>query len=115
MMSTIPPVKTIIYTPAFASFGNLLYHTFFINQSSPGFLCSYRVADFEFTPECIVFDLLNIGLYHGWLVDPQEAEETKAVSKLSYNQLVEKIILTKQQPDNSQQVSEGRHDSKLQN
>lgn len=29
------------------------------------------VADFEYTPECIVFDLLDIPLYHGWLVDPQ--------------------------------------------
>lgn len=29
------------------------------------------VSDFEYTPECIVFDLLNIPLYHGWLVDPQ--------------------------------------------
>lgn len=31
------------------------------------------VADFEYTPECIVFDLLGIPLYHGWLVDPQVA------------------------------------------
>ncbi|XP_010192274.1 PREDICTED: protein FAM63A-like, partial [Mesitornis unicolor] len=29
------------------------------------------VADFEYTPECIVFDLLNVPLYHGWLVDLQ--------------------------------------------
>jgi hypothetical protein len=29
------------------------------------------VSDFEYTPECIIFDLLNISLYHGWLVDPQ--------------------------------------------
>lgn len=29
------------------------------------------VSDFEYTPECIVFDLLNVPLYHGWLVDPQ--------------------------------------------
>ena len=29
------------------------------------------VQDFEYTPECIIFDLLNISLYHGWLVDPQ--------------------------------------------
>ncbi|XP_010218751.1 PREDICTED: protein FAM63A [Tinamus guttatus] len=28
------------------------------------------VSDFEYTPECIVFDLLNVPLYHGWLVDP---------------------------------------------
>ncbi|NWH83774.1 MINY1 hydrolase, partial [Aegithalos caudatus] len=33
------------------------------------------VSDFEYTPECIVFDLLNIPLYHGWLVDPQMIPE----------------------------------------
>ncbi|GAA6065038.1 ubiquitin carboxyl-terminal hydrolase MINDY-2 isoform X1, partial [Tachysurus ichikawai] len=29
------------------------------------------VRVFEYTPECIVFDLLDIPLYHGWLVEPQ--------------------------------------------
>ncbi|NWU50720.1 MINY1 hydrolase, partial [Dromas ardeola] len=61
------------------------------------------VSDFEYTPECIVFDLLNVPLYHGWLVDPQVVQ---AVGKLSYNQLVEKIITCKQASDSSL-VSEG--------
>lgn len=65
------------------------------------------VSDFEFTPECIVFDLLSIGLYHGWLVDPQNAEMLSAVGGLSYNQLVEKIIASKQDGAESQLVSEG--------
>ncbi|NWS27014.1 MINY1 hydrolase, partial [Polioptila caerulea] len=64
------------------------------------------VTDFEYTPECIVFDLLNIPLYHGWLVDPQSPEQVRAVGKLSYNQLVEKIITCKQASDSSL-VSEG--------
>ncbi|XP_062367267.1 ubiquitin carboxyl-terminal hydrolase MINDY-1 isoform X2 [Cinclus cinclus] len=64
------------------------------------------VSDFEYTPECIVFDLLNIPLYHGWLVDPQSPEQVQAVGKLSYNQLVEKIITCKQSSDSSL-VSEG--------
>ncbi|KAK3512186.1 hypothetical protein QTP70_033939 [Hemibagrus guttatus] len=64
------------------------------------------VADFEYTPECIVFDLLNIPLYHGWLVDPQSPEMASAVGKLSYNQLVEKIIIYKHSTD-SIRVSEG--------
>ncbi|NWZ34944.1 MINY1 hydrolase, partial [Brachypodius atriceps] len=64
------------------------------------------VSDFEYTPECIVFDLLNIPLYHGWLVDPQSPEQVQAVGKLSYNQLVEKIITCKQASDSSL-VSEG--------
>ncbi|XP_051519661.1 ubiquitin carboxyl-terminal hydrolase MINDY-1 [Myxocyprinus asiaticus] len=64
------------------------------------------VSDFEYTPECIVFDLLDIPLYHGWLVDPQSPEMVSAVGKLSYNQLVEKIIDFKHSTDSSQ-VSEG--------
>ncbi|KAK7379667.1 hypothetical protein VNO80_05131 [Phaseolus coccineus] len=30
-----------------------------------------RIADFEFTRECAIFDQLDIPLYHGWIVDPQ--------------------------------------------
>ncbi|XP_054572169.1 ubiquitin carboxyl-terminal hydrolase MINDY-2 isoform X3 [Eptesicus fuscus] len=64
------------------------------------------VRVFEYTPECIVFDLLDIPLYHGWLVDPQMDDIVKAVGNCSYNQLVEKIISCKQS-DNSELVSEG--------
>ncbi|XP_067827603.1 ubiquitin carboxyl-terminal hydrolase MINDY-2 isoform X2 [Heptranchias perlo] len=64
------------------------------------------VRVFEYTPECIVFDLLDIALYHGWLVDPQNADVAKAVGMCSYNQLVEKIIFCKQS-ENSELVSEG--------
>ncbi|KAG8198506.1 hypothetical protein JTE90_017372 [Oedothorax gibbosus] len=53
------------------------------------------ISDFEYTPECIIFDLLRIPLYHGWLVDPQMSEVMSAVGKCSYNQLVEKIINAK--------------------
>nr|XP_028561357.1 ubiquitin carboxyl-terminal hydrolase MINDY-2 isoform X2 [Podarcis muralis] len=64
------------------------------------------VRVFEYTPECIVFDLLDIPLYHGWLVDPQTADIVKAVGNCSYNQLVEKIICCKQS-DNTKLVDEG--------
>lgn len=57
------------------------------------------VSDFEYTPECSVFDLLGVPLYHGWLVDPQSSEAVSAVGKLSYNQLVEKIITCKHSSD----------------
>ncbi|XP_003748263.1 ubiquitin carboxyl-terminal hydrolase MINDY-2 [Galendromus occidentalis] len=57
------------------------------------------VRDFEYTPECTVFDHLQIPLYHGWLVDPQEAEMSQTIGKLSYNQLVEKIINEKTSDD----------------
>ncbi|XP_055965008.1 ubiquitin carboxyl-terminal hydrolase MINDY-1 isoform X2 [Sorex fumeus] len=64
------------------------------------------VSDFEYTPECSIFDLLGVPLYHGWLVDPQSPEATSMVGKLSYNQLVEKIITYKHSSD-SNEVMEG--------
>lgn len=42
------------------------------------------VRDFEYTPECIIFDLLRIPLFHGWLVDPQTPEVVVAVGKLIF-------------------------------
>lgn len=64
------------------------------------------VRDFEYTTECIIFDLLHVSLYHGWLVDPQNQDEVEAVGKCSYNQLVEKIIgdKTSDKPEEVQQA-----------
>lgn len=62
------------------------------------------VTHFEYTDTCVLFDLLNISLYHGWLTDPQGKEVWEAVGTLSYNQLVEKIITHK----NSDQEEEAR-------
>ena len=59
----------------------------------------FQVSDFEYTKECIIFDLLNISLYHGWLLDPQEEDVATAVHSLSYNQLVEIIIDNKHSAD----------------
>lgn len=55
-----------------------------LNSFSPPVPCGYylfltlinmqemcRIDDFEFTRECAIFDLLDIPLYHGWIVDPQ--------------------------------------------
>ena len=55
---------------------------------------SSSVDKFEYTPECIIFDLLNIQLFHGWVIDPQDTELRTIVSSdaPSYNQLVEKMI-----------------------
>lgn len=50
------------------------------------------VSHFEYTNEQLIFDILDINLYHGWLVDPQMEDLCLAVNSLSYNQLVEKII-----------------------
>ena len=53
---------------------------------------------FEYTRECSIFDLLNIQLFHGWVIDPQNNELNKIVNSnaSSYNQLIEKMIRQKQ-------------------
>ncbi|XP_051199400.1 uncharacterized protein [Lolium perenne] len=46
-----------------------------------------KVDDFEFTPERAIFDLLDIPLYHGWIVDPQDTDTATAIGSKSYNAL----------------------------
>ncbi len=50
------------------------------------------MESFEFTSESGIFDLFQVQLYHGWLVDPQDQLTYDVVCMLSYNQLVEMII-----------------------
>lgn len=64
-------------------------------QAKNNYVSLLSVSDFEYTPECIIFDLLQIPLYHGWLIDPQSTNVLTAVGHSSYNQLVEKIINNK--------------------
>uniref|UniRef100_A0A1D1YXN6 Protein FAM63A n=1 Tax=Anthurium amnicola TaxID=1678845 RepID=A0A1D1YXN6_9ARAE len=51
-----------------------------------------KINDFEFTPECAIFDLFDIGLYHGWIVDPQDRETATAIGSKSYNALVGELV-----------------------
>ena len=44
---------------------------FFVKHSVFFFLGYCSITEFEFTRECAIFDLLDIPLYHGWIVDPQ--------------------------------------------
>ncbi|RWS28399.1 hypothetical protein B4U80_07982 [Leptotrombidium deliense] len=53
------------------------------------------ITHFEYTPELIVFDLLHIPLYHGWLIDPEMKDIASVVGNCSYNQLVDKVITNK--------------------
>ncbi|KAK3134549.1 hypothetical protein QOZ80_6AG0550610 [Eleusine coracana subsp. coracana] len=46
-----------------------------------------KIDDFEFTRERAIFDLLDIPLYHGWIVDPQDTETATAIGSKSYNVL----------------------------
>lgn len=57
------------------------------------------ITDFEYTPECIIFDILRIPLYHGWLKDPNLIELQNAIGNQSYNQLVDNIITNKTSSD----------------
>jgi len=49
-------------------------------------------SQFEYTQELGVFDLLDIGLYHGWVVGDEDERAHAAIAHLSYNQIVEKLI-----------------------
>ncbi|CAN6580759.1 unnamed protein product [Malus baccata var. baccata] len=51
-----------------------------------------RIDDFEFTPECAIFDLLDIPLYHGWIVDPQDDCTANAIGSKSYNALMGELV-----------------------
>ena len=48
---------------------------------------------FEYTANLCVFDALDVSLYHGWVVDAKfDVATGHVVSRLSYNQLVERLI-----------------------
>ncbi|CAL1401196.1 unnamed protein product [Linum trigynum] len=51
-----------------------------------------RIDDFEFTRECAIFDLLDIPLYHGWIVDPQDGDTADAIGSKSYNTLMGDLV-----------------------
>ncbi|XP_057510220.1 uncharacterized protein LOC130792693 isoform X2 [Actinidia eriantha] len=51
-----------------------------------------RIDDFEFTRECAIFDLLDIPLCHGWIVDTQDYDLANAIGSKSYNTLVEELV-----------------------
>ncbi|KAL8064317.1 hypothetical protein ABFX02_01G081900 [Erythranthe guttata] len=54
-----------------------------------------RIDDFELTPECAIFGLLDIPLYHGWIVDPQDKETYAAIGSESYDILAPESLETK--------------------
>eukprot|EP00698_Gefionella_okellyi_P024452 TRINITY_DN8628_c0_g1_i1.p1 TRINITY_DN8628_c0_g1~~TRINITY_DN8628_c0_g1_i1.p1 ORF type:complete len:510 (-),score=124.91 TRINITY_DN8628_c0_g1_i1:21-1550(-) len=55
-------------------------------------------SSFEYTPEFAVFDLLRVNIYHGWLVDPEDAVTMSVLGGKSYNQVTEKIIAMQDLP-----------------
>lgn len=47
---------------------------------------------FEKTEQCKLFDLFNIRLVHGWLVDPADTETYNAIAHHTYNDLMNKLV-----------------------
>ncbi|VDK79171.1 unnamed protein product [Litomosoides sigmodontis] len=58
------------------------------------------VKRFEYTPACALFDILNIPLMHGWIIDQADQELLRVVDGLSYNRIVEKIVSTNNESEN---------------
>jgi hypothetical protein len=50
-----------------------------------------RVDAMEYTQDLVVFDLLHVPMYHGWVVDPHDTATADAFGALTYNQVVEKV------------------------
>ncbi|CAE7515817.1 mindy1, partial [Symbiodinium sp. KB8] len=50
------------------------------------------VADFEYTQETTVFDMLDIALFHGWIIAKEDTQSHEVLGNLSYNQVVERLI-----------------------
>ena len=63
---------------------NIKFHRYFISS----------VTGFEFTADREVFELMNIQLVHGWVVENQK--ESEALGTFSYNQAIDFIL---SQPD----------------
>ncbi|CAE8593807.1 unnamed protein product, partial [Polarella glacialis] len=64
-------------------------------------------TDFEYTRELSVFDLLDIALYHGWIVSQQDTTAYELFGKLSYNQVVERLIAYEEARQKSEPPAEG--------
>ncbi|KAL3657401.1 hypothetical protein V7S43_017720 [Phytophthora oleae] len=52
----------------------------------------HNITDFEYTVACAVFDMLDIVLVHGWLLDDQDDKTMKVVGNKSYNELIERLV-----------------------
>lgn len=59
-------------------------------------------TQFEYTSELGIFDLLDIGIYHGWVVGQANAAAHAAIAHLSYNQIVEKLIAFQENPESGE-------------
>ncbi|KAG5144327.1 hypothetical protein JHK84_029870 [Glycine max] len=55
-------------------------------------LVAERLIDSNSSVNCAIFDLLDIPLYHGWMVDPQDYDTANAIGSKSYNALMGELV-----------------------
>ncbi|KAI8047848.1 uncharacterized protein B0P05DRAFT_565268 [Gilbertella persicaria] len=69
------------------------------------------IRGFEPTAESAMFDLFQVDLVHGWVVDPQDTETYRVLSKSrSYNQTVEKIVQANEMTNASSEEEQKMHE-----
>ena len=62
---------------------------------------------FEYTANLCVFDALDVSLYHGWVVDAKfDVATGHVISRLSYNQLVERLIALRELEREQEMIEE---------
>ena len=62
--------------------------------------------EFEYTRELEIFDVFNVALYHGWLIDPQQHELYENFADKSYNQLVDTSLADATETSETEPASE---------
>ncbi|KAL7160224.1 hypothetical protein ABFS83_01G079100 [Erythranthe nasuta] len=68
------------------------------------------IDDFEFTPECAIFGLLGIPLYHGWIVDPQHNEIYATIGSKSYNIRTSKLVSLETKSEQKKKLEDDKVD-----
>eukprot|EP00127_Corallochytrium_limacisporum_P006414 Clim_evm4s227 gene=Clim_evmTU4s227 len=59
------------------------------------------VRKFEYTPQLAIFDIMNVNLYHGWVVDPNMKETAEVLGSKTYNQVIEDVIVYRESESTS--------------
>ena len=61
---------------------------------NPKFTCG--VSGMEYTAQLTAFEMLNIQMVHGWLLDPQDQKLKIIIGSRTYNELIELVVMGKE-------------------
>lgn len=61
---------------------------------NPKFTCG--VSGMEYTSQLTAFEMLNIQMVHGWLLDPQDEKLQIIIGSRTYNELIELVVMGKE-------------------